>query len=150
VLISPGGAGGDAAQLDTLMPRFDMQDRAAAAAFLRRIHARPPWYVPVIAGDVRRDFYRPPMQELVRQIRPEQLLRPEEVAGLRMPVLFVWGKHENLLLPEHRAFFLRHLPPHARVEEPDDFGHCPHLDAPHRVAELVNDFSRSILASSAG
>jgi pimeloyl-ACP methyl ester carboxylesterase len=144
VLVSPGGAGGEDARLDTLMPRFEMADRAAAVDFVRRIHGRPPWYARIIAGDIRREFHRPELRELVSQVSADRLLQADEVSGLRMPILFLWGKRENLLLPEHKAFFLRNLPRHAKIEEPEDFGHCPHLERPGRLARYITDFADSL------
>jgi pimeloyl-ACP methyl ester carboxylesterase len=141
VLVSPGGAGGEDALLETLMPRFHMEDRPAAVEFVRRIHGRPPWYARLIAGDVRREFHRPELQSFVRQVSADQLLRPEEVSGLRMPIRFLWGKRENLLLPEHKAFFLRNLPPSAEIVEPDEFGHCPHLENPAELARYITEFA---------
>ena len=71
-------------------------------------------------------------------------LRPEELEALQVPVLLVWGQEERLLPESNLQYFRRHLPPGARIERPDGFGHSPHIDAPEALAELIVDFARSL------
>lgn len=61
-----------------------------------------------------------------------------ELAGLRQPVLFLWGEHDAHAGPEYgrRACALA---PDAAIEVLSG-GHLPWLDEPRRCAELVSSF----------
>jgi pimeloyl-ACP methyl ester carboxylesterase len=48
-----------------------------------------------------------------------------------------------LLPASSLAYFRRHLPGHVVIEEPEGFGHCPHVDAPARLARRIVDFIAS-------
>ena len=50
----------------------------------------------------------------------------------------------NRLLPvTHLDYFVRHLPKHTVIEQPEGFGHCPHIDAPGRLAHRIVAFARA-------
>ena len=55
------------------------------------------------------------------------------------PTLLVWGAEDRLAPLTHAHAWLGGLPA-ARLEVVDAAGHCVHLEAPDRVAELVVDF----------
>jgi pimeloyl-ACP methyl ester carboxylesterase len=48
-----------------------------------------------------------------------------------------WSKFEM------SAYFRRHLPQHAIVEEPAGFGHSPHLDDPARLGDRLLAFAKA-------
>lgn len=137
LLCSPGGAGTEESAFQAFLDRFRMPTRAHAAAFVDRIHVRPPWYRRVIAGDIRRRFRAPHMTAFLDRLRAHHLLTPGEVGALAPPVLLVWGQSDHLMPREHLEWFRRHLPAHARVEEPEQLGHCPHLDTPGAIADRI-------------
>jgi pimeloyl-ACP methyl ester carboxylesterase len=68
---------------------------------------------------------------------------PESLSALEMPILLLWGQSERLLPPSALAYFRRHLPPHAIIEEPAGFGHSPHVDDPVRLGERLLAFARA-------
>ncbi len=61
-----------------------------------------------------------------------------------MPVLLLWGKDERILPRDHLEFFRRHLPEHARFEEPEGFGHAPYLDDVDAVARRILSFTSEV------
>src|SRR5690606_37520017 len=120
-----------------------------AVEFVQRLHARPVWDAPLIAGGVRRNFRAAAMKGFVDGISEDDLLSPEEVSGLAPPGRLVWGRDEQLLPREHLAFFKQHLPAHVEVVEPEGYGHCPHLDATEQVIRDLRAFGRQLLAPPA-
>jgi pimeloyl-ACP methyl ester carboxylesterase len=149
VLTSPAGAAMDQAELDTLLSAFKMRSRADARAFLSRLSRRPPWYTPLIAKDVMRQFSRDVVVSLTGAVRPEHGITPEELGALPMPILLVWGRADRLMPASNLAYFRRHLPAHARIEEPEELGHCPHMDAPRVLAERIAAFAEELVGAAA-
>jgi pimeloyl-ACP methyl ester carboxylesterase len=126
-LASPAGAPMEPDAFKRFLQRFDLQSKADARTFMNRLYHKTPWFAPLIAGDVHRLFDREP---------------------IKMPVHLVWGRSERLMPEENLLFFKKHLPANATIEEPEGFGHCPHLDAPGRLARKVLDFARRITNAS--
>lgn len=144
VLVSPAGARISAAELDALRRTFELPSTADAVAFLRRIYHRPPWFAPLLAGEVRAMILRPVVQDLLRSATPDHAPTPQELASLSMPVLVLWGRSERLLPQSALDWFRRHLPPHAVLEEPPGVGHCPHFDDPAALARRIVEFARAL------
>jgi pimeloyl-ACP methyl ester carboxylesterase len=59
------------------------------------------------------------------------------------------GQSERLLPASSLAYFRRHLPDHAVIEEPKGFGHSPHFDDPARFAARLIAFMRTVSAGNA-
>jgi pimeloyl-ACP methyl ester carboxylesterase len=150
VLCSPGGAAMSDEQLRAFVRTFRLETHADAVAFIDRLLARPSRLRHLLAWGVRRRFGRPAMRELLASVSSSDLLRPEQLRSLSMPVLLLWGRSERILPSTHYRFFRRHLPRHARVETPPDFGHSPFLDDPralaHHLAAFVESLDRLELA----
>jgi pimeloyl-ACP methyl ester carboxylesterase len=142
VLLSPAGARLTEDELDTLRGHFDMKDRRDALAFGRRLYHRPPRSLPLVAGEIRARLSRDVVRDLLASARTSHAVTPETLAGLTMPVVLVWGRSERLLPPSALAYFRAHLPAHARIEEPEGLGHCPHLDDPAQVARVLLEAAR--------
>lgn len=140
VLVSPGGAPMSRAQFAELLDTFRLESREDAVAFLDRLFAQPHPLRHLIAKPVLRQLQRAELQELIDAMQHRDLLTPEEVAGLTMPIQFVWGDQDRILPVASRDFFLEHLPRHARVALPRSFGHSPQLETPDEVAELTRSF----------
>jgi pimeloyl-ACP methyl ester carboxylesterase len=143
-LTSPAGAHMEEADFKAFLGGFRMTTNAEARTFLRRLYHRTPWYLPLLAPDVKAIFDRPAVSDITALARAEALITPAQLQSLKMPIRFIWGRSERLLPPENLAFFKANLPAHAVVEEPEGFGHCPHYDAPGRLAAKIIDFARSI------
>lgn len=140
-LVSPAGAPCSDHELQTLFDLLRVEDLNAAREFMRRVLPCTPWTLELLARGARVRLSRPAVRRLIEQASPTDLLRPDEVGSLAVPVTLVWGQRERLLPPSHYAFFHRHLPPHARIEVPPAFGHAPFLDRPGDVANLLRDFA---------
>jgi pimeloyl-ACP methyl ester carboxylesterase len=140
MLCSPGGAAMDAPSLDLLRRSFVLADHADALAFVDKVFAKRTALRHAYAWGVRKTFERPAVRALIDSLRTEDLLDPEEVASLRMPVKLVWGRKDRVLPLECKRFFLRHLPEHAEIHEPTSFGHSPFLDDPEGLADSIEAF----------
>lgn len=146
VLVCPGGAPMGPDALRRFTDTFRVERHADALRFVDRMLSRsPPGLRHVLAHAIRGRFTHPALRGLLDGIRPDDLLRPEELAALAMPTLVLWGRQEMILPPDHLDFFRRHLPQHARVEIWDRFGHCGYLEQPGPVARRVLKFARTTL-----
>jgi len=148
VLLSPGGAPMTRDRFSELLGQFRLKSREDAVAFLDRLFAEPHPLRHVIARPVLKQMQRRELRELIDAMHHHDLLRAEEVASLKVPIQFVWGGRDRILPPESRDFFLEHLPAHARLALPPDFGHSPQLEAPDEVAELTRSFLASLESMS--
>ena len=138
MLCSPGGS--PAGDMGRFLSNFLFANRGQARDFVNKCLRTDAWYASVIAGAVRARFDA--LRPLVERVRPEHLLRVEEVASLRCPVHLQWGRHDKLMPTEHRDWFRQYLPEHS-FSEPE-FGHCPNLDSPRELAASIEDFLRTV------
>ncbi len=144
VLSSPAGAYMEPEELRLFLQRFDLHDAAAARRFLTSLYHRPRWYLRFVASDVSQLFSRPFMRQVFGALKPEHQLSPEELASLTQPGLLLWGRSEQLMPSSHLAYFRTHLPQHIVVDEPEGFGHCPHLEVPGILAQRILEFARGL------
>ena len=144
VLCSPVGAPMSPDEIGRFVRRFDLDDHGRALAFVDRVFKTDGALRHLLAWGVRRKFSHPAMRELLGAFGEGSLLEPEDVQNLVPPVLFVWGRSERVLPPEHRDFFLEHLPAGSQVQEPPRFGHGPYLEHPEAVARQILSFARSV------
>lgn len=142
VLCSPGGAAMDYETLRAFLDTFRLEDHAQALEFVDRFMARRTWLRPFLAWGVRKSMGNPHVSALLRDMHPDELLRPEHLEGLEMPILLLWGQAEKVLPVEAYAFFRDHLPPHAEVERPPHYGHAPYLEHPECVLDKLLGFVR--------
>jgi pimeloyl-ACP methyl ester carboxylesterase len=146
-LTSPGGAALDDATLDDLRRAFAIRTTAEARAFLDRVITRPGPAAPLLARLVRARAASPDVTSLLRTLDAHHRLTPDELARLAAPVTVLWGRAERLLPPAALAYFREHLPAHATILEPAGLGHCPHLDDPRRLAQLLAAFAAQVGAA---
>ena len=142
VLLSPAGARLADEEWKKLVEAFDVTSSAEARRFLDRIYHRPPWFLALVAHEFPDVLKRRAVRDLLESSTPEHSAQPDDLAALRMPILLLWGRSERLLPAEALAYFRRHLPAHAVIEEPHGFGHSPQLEHPGRVAERILAFAR--------
>lgn len=147
VLVSPGGAAMAPEELDELRSLFEMENMADAIDFLDRLFAKRPPLRRLIARFLMRHMGRPQFRSLIGSLDTSILLRPEELSGLRCPTLFVWGGQDDILPPASRDFFLAHLPSHAVIRQPPEFGHSPQLEHPKPLAQLIVQFLKALEAT---
>jgi pimeloyl-ACP methyl ester carboxylesterase len=72
-----------------------------------------------------------------------ELREPFELHRITAPVLLVWGDRDRLVF--HRgAKRVLDAVPDARLELLPGIGHCPQVEAPGRLTELLLEFSRQL------
>lgn len=142
-LISPAGARTSPSEWDELLDTFKIESAADARRLLARLYHRAPWYLAAIAPELRDIMKGAAVRDVVRSATLDNLPLPESLSALGMPILLLWGQSERLLPRSALAYFRRHLPEHAIVEEPAGFGHSPHVDDPARLGERLLAFARA-------
>ena len=131
-------------QLTTFVDGFRLHDHKKALDFVDKLFHRPHPMRHVLAWGVRQQFGRSGIDDLLRSITPSDLLRPEELSGLEMPVFMLWGEADRVLWPEHRRFFEEHLPAHAEIHRIEEYGHVPHMSHPDCLAARLLEFARQV------
>ncbi|MGE0786291.1 MAG: alpha/beta fold hydrolase [Sandaracinaceae bacterium] len=144
ILAAPGGAPMDEPELTRFVDRFMIDDHDKALDFVDRLFYRPHPMRHLLAWGVRQQMGRTGIEDLLRSVKPEDLLKPEELEGLRMPVTVLWGEADRVLSPAHRAFFEAHLPPHAEIHRIEEYGHVPHISHPDELADRVLEIARRV------
>jgi len=83
---------------------------------------------------------------LGRKLLPElrDCFRLDRIA---CPVLLVWGR-QDLLVFQTGAERVLQAAPEARLEVIDDCGHCPQLECPERMFELLVDFPARLVRAA--
>ncbi len=140
VLLSPAGAHATDDEWSGLRNVFDLTTRADALALLDRIYHETPWPMRMLAHEMPATLSRRTVRDLLASASNADAFTPEALRSLSMPILFFWGRSERLLPDTFLAWFKQHLPPHAVIDEPEGFGHCPHFDSPARLAKRVTEF----------
>ena len=143
VLYSPGGAQMSLRELLVFKSKFRNSNRTETRAFLDMLVTKAPWYRRVVENVLKERFLQPSVQELISNVTPEVLLRPEEISALQPPTLFIWGKADTLQ-GKQVDYFKMHLPIHAEIAEPEDFAHCPFLDQPKACTRMAIEFATSL------
>ena len=149
MVCSPSGAPIPDERLPAFKASFRIQSHADALAFVDRAfpHGHP--LRQVYAWGVRQQFNRPHLVEMLASLSADSFLRPEELRRIQVPLTLVWGRMERVLPHEHLGFFREHLPAHARIEEPPDFGHAPFLDRVPEMAARIVAFARALTVEEA-
>ena len=130
--------------------QFRVRSHAEGSAFVDRILDRPGWLRPFIAWGVCQKFQDPHMVSFLDIIRGENLLTPLDLAAIQVPTLLLWGQSERVLPASHLDFFRTHLPPQARIEEPDQWGHAPFLTHAEELSRRMLRFLAEVHSETAG
>ena len=73
---------------------------------------------------------------------------PFDFAAIACPVMLVWGTRDHMV-PHRGARVLTGAHPATRLELLDGCGHCPQLEMPERLGELLAGFPEPALALAA-
>lgn len=73
-----------------------------------------------------------------RRLKPE-LREPFQLDWVRCPVLVIWGERDRMVSPAGAERILERIEG-ARLELIEGCGHCPQVEHPERVAELLAGF----------
>jgi pimeloyl-ACP methyl ester carboxylesterase len=74
-----------------------------------------------------------------------ELRAPYDLARIGCPVLVVWGDRDRLLFHAGAQAIIEAVPD-ARLELLPGIGHCPQVEAPGKLTELVLEFSDAVAA----
>ena len=148
-LVSPGGAPMPAAQFAQFLRTFEISTHREALRFVDAVFANGAGVLRhALAHGIRQRFTHPQLRQLLASITPEHMLCPEELSGLRMPTMLIWGREERVLPRTHLEFFRRHLPSHAEVEEWPNFGHIGFLEQPEALSARILAFAGAAAAGA--
>jgi pimeloyl-ACP methyl ester carboxylesterase len=78
-----------------------------------------------------------------RRLLPELQAPPSELASIACPVRLVWGTRDRMV-PHSGAAVLAGALADTEVVLLDGVGHCPQLEVPGRLAELLLDFPATV------
>ncbi len=143
ILVSPAGAPMSDESSAQLFKRFEMNSVSDGIDYVRRIFDRPPWYTPILGREVYKVLKNPMVTRLVSDASPDDFLTVEEAGQLTAPTLLIWGRSERLLPADCLAWYREHLPAATRIEEPEGYGHTPHLEHPADLVKRVIQFSNT-------
>jgi pimeloyl-ACP methyl ester carboxylesterase len=145
VVNSPGGAELTEVSMQEYMDRFRIQSHSDALTFLDLYLSKRIPMKSLLAYRVSQQLNKPPIKSFINEICEDDYLKPEQLAQLSMPVLFLWGKNDQVMVPEQLDFFRRHLPSHVQVEEPEEYGHAPYIEHPAHLSDWLLRFTREHL-----
>jgi pimeloyl-ACP methyl ester carboxylesterase len=75
----------------------------------------------------------------------DELVDPFELERIACPVLLVWGGRDRMVTPRGSRHLLAAIPD-ARYERLDGVGHCPQLEVPELVCDLLTGFRCALRA----
>jgi pimeloyl-ACP methyl ester carboxylesterase len=87
-------------------------------------------------------------RDVVSITQEDSLLDPETLASMSVPVLLVWGE-EDRLADVSGAPVLLDAVVASRLVALEDCGHCPQVEAPEVVAELLLGLPSSVAGHEA-
>lgn len=148
-LVAPGGALMTQDEIRELVAKFDLRTHEDALAFVDRLFAKPHLMRQVLAWGTRGQFDRPGLRSLLDQMRPSDLLTPEELGAIQAPTQLIWGAADRVLHPSSLEFYRRHLPAHARLQVIEHYGHVPHMDYPEELHHRLLAFAKDVAAGRA-
>lgn len=143
MVASPAGAPMVPGELAQFLDRLVPKTHADAVDFVDRFLARPTRFRHLIAWGLRHRFGKPAVADFLSRVRPQDMLTPEELATLKMPLVVFWGQQDRVLPEVQREFYRKNLPPHAKFEFAADYGHAPFLDHPAAFCERLIEFGRA-------
>jgi pimeloyl-ACP methyl ester carboxylesterase len=85
--------------------------------------------------------------DTAHRLLPE-LRNPFELERVSVPILLVWGDRDRLVFARGAERVLEAVSD-ARLELLEGVGHCPQVEAPERLTELMLEFSQSYVSSPA-
>ncbi|MGB9738592.1 MAG: alpha/beta hydrolase [Chloroflexus aggregans] len=148
VLLAPGGAllrGRES--WEPFLQTIELPDKRAVRTVLRQMYGRPPLPLYFAGEGLRMIFRRDPVTQFVAAIDERDMLYPEELRSLRVPVAMIWGDADHFIPRESRDFFCTNIP-NARVLILPNCGHMPQQQRPREVAAFIHDVARDITGTS--
>jgi pimeloyl-ACP methyl ester carboxylesterase len=82
-----------------------------------------------------------------RSLRPE-IQNPFELSWIECPVLVIWGERDRMVSPSGAERVLAEVDGAKLVTIPD-CGHCPQVECPDTVLDLLSEFPANALRAAA-
>jgi len=82
-----------------------------------------------------------------RRLRPE-IQQPFELGWIECPLLVIWGERDRMVSPSGAERILAEVE-HARAEILPGCGHCPQVECPELVFDLITEFAEEGLRQAA-
>ncbi len=139
VLCSPGGAAMSDEDLQSFLDIFRLNTQEDALDLLKRVFGELPRFSRFIAWRMRARFSSKVLQDRLDKLRSSELLTAEELQSLKVPVVLVWGKEDDVMPAGCLDFFQNNLPAHTRVIEPDEYGHAPFIRYSRSLSNYILD-----------
>jgi pimeloyl-ACP methyl ester carboxylesterase len=139
ILCSPGGAAMSQRELDSFLELFRMKSHSDSLDFLNRAFGQVPPFRHLVAWRVRHRFSSKILQQRLDSLKSEDLLSAEELQGLKVPVVLIWGQEDGILPQQCLDFFQENLPANTRVIEPPQYGHAPFVRHAKSLAGHIVD-----------
>lgn len=146
---SPGGAPLPAHRHAEFLQRFRPQTLEEARHLVDLAFATSPRLADLAARNLHKRLSAGTIQRLLDQMSVDDLLTPAELAAVQAPTRLLWGMRERVLLDEHLAFFQAHMPAHAVIERPLDYGHVPYFENSADLAARIVAFAEEVTLRSA-
>ncbi|MFT4975160.1 MAG: pimeloyl-ACP methyl ester carboxylesterase [Myxococcota bacterium] len=150
IINSPAGAAIAGMSMQQYMDRFRLSSREEAAAFAEQYFGGQVRLRRLVARGVMKQLSNPTVQGFIDQLCEDDLHTPEHLARLSMPTLLLWGRRDGIMLPEQLDFYRQHLPEHARLEEPEAYGHAPYIEHASDLAGRLVAFVRAAQPAPVG
>lgn len=130
-----------------VLPRAFADPNEGAARMAQLLFHRTPWLFWLVARDFARNWSSPTVQRILDDARAgvlggagaDRSLGPERLAGIRAPVLILWGQEDRLLPSSSPRDFARYIPG-AKVELIPGCGHIPQVERPALTRRRVRAF----------
>lgn len=140
-LLAPAGARLGAEHLAEISAALQVRNGAQARALTRRLFHRAPLLTLVFVSLLPRIYGSPAVRGILADVDANAFLSPEALRRIAAPTLLLWGKSEKLLPFEAVQYFRAHLPPQAKIEIVEGFGHVPQLERPRELIRRLAVFA---------
>jgi pimeloyl-ACP methyl ester carboxylesterase len=140
-LVAPAGARMSPAGFEEVRRAFTVNTTRDAAALTRRLfHGYPVGWL-LLSSELKKMYGTPAVRKVFADATPDIHVTPEELSGLQMPILMLWGQSDRLLPADGYDYYRTHLPRHAQVELVKGFGHVPQVERPNQVLRRLIRFA---------
>jgi pimeloyl-ACP methyl ester carboxylesterase len=143
-LVAPAGGEMTPGSFAELMRVLDVRTTADSVRLIRRLFHRAPLLAILFAPQLKKMHATPAVRALHRNARERSHIPAELLATLRAPTLLLWGASEKLLPREQLDWYRAHLPPGARIEVVQGFGHVPQVERPAELVERLRGFAAEV------
>jgi pimeloyl-ACP methyl ester carboxylesterase len=140
-LVAPAGGEMTRESMAELMRALDVRTTADAVRLTRRLFHRAPLVAILFAPELKKMHGTPAVRAMRSHAQERSHIPPALIAELRAPTLLLWGASEKLLPREQLDWYETHLPPGARIDVVEGFGHVPQMERPRELVQRLRGFA---------